>query len=299
MAEEKKANKEGKKVDKVELIGDIVTAIILVFAVVFTLLTLSSAKSEDGLPNVGGYSLFSVQSDSMEPVFYTGDLLLIKEYKGEDLKPGDIISFRTIEQGQYIINTHRIVEEHDIGGITTYTTRGDNTPANDQTDVVESEIVGVYARVDEKEGDKDKGTRIKGLGKVIDFVKGTGETGDKWSISLNKGQPNERKLNLSFLLFIILPLALIFLFQIYKFIRALNESKKEKTKAELLENGELSEELKQKAIEEYLAKQAAEKEAAKKEEKPLETGETPEESTSEETKEEEKEESSEESKDEN
>lgn len=292
MAEEKKANKEGKKVNKVELIGDIVTAIILVFAVVFTLLTLSSAKSEDGLPNVGGYSLFSVQSDSMEPVFYTGDLLLIKEYKGEDLQPGDIISFRTIEQGQYIINTHRIVEEHEIDGVVTYTTRGDNTPANDQTDVVQSEIVGVYARAAEKEGGKDKGTRIKGLGKVIDFVKGTGATGDKWSISINQGQPNERKLNLSFLLFIILPLALIFLFQIYKFIRALNDTKKEKTKAEMLESGELSEELKQKAIEEYLAKQAAEKEAAKKEEKPLETGETPEE-----VKEEAKEESSEESKD--
>ena len=275
MAEEKKTNKI------IETIGDVVTAIILVFAVIFTILTLSSANSEDGLPNVGGYSLFSVQSDSMEPVFYTGDLLLIKEYQGEELKPGDIISFRTIEQGQYIINTHRIMEVNKIDDFTTYTTKGDNTPAKDQTDVMESEIVGVYARAAEKEGDKEKGTRIKGLGKVIDFVKGSGETGEKWSISLNEGTPDERSLNLSFLLFIILPLALIFLFQIYKFIRALNESKKEKMVNELAENGELSEELKKKAIEEYLAKQAAE-EAKKAEESkkaenlegPLETGET-------------------------
>ncbi|MBE6783068.1 MAG: signal peptidase I [Ruminococcaceae bacterium] len=255
MAEEKKTNKI------IETVGDIVTIVILVFAVIFTALTLTSAKSENGLPNVGGYSLFSVQSDSMEPVFYTGDLLLIKEYQGEELKKDDIISFRTIEQGQYIINTHRIVEVHELEGIKTYTTRGDNTPANDQTDVVESEIVGVYARADEREGDKDKGTRVKGLGKVIDFVKGSGETGDKWSITLNEGTPDARKLNLSFLFFIIIPLALIFLFQIYKFIRALNDTKKEKTKAELLESGELSEELKKKAIEEYLAKQAKEAES--------------------------------------
>ncbi len=255
MPEEKKE----KKADKIiETAGDIVTAIILVFAVVFTVLTLSSANSEDGLPNVAGYSLFSVQSDSMETVFYTGDLLLIKEYKGEELNPGDIISFRTIEQGQYIINTHRIIECHEIQDIKTYTTKGDNTPAKDSTDVVESEIVGVYSYKSEQENGVDKGVRIKGLGKAIDFVKGTGETGEKWSLTLNEGTPDERRLNLSFLFFIILPLALIFLFQIYKFITALNASKKEKMAEEIAENGELSEELKKKAIEEYLAKQAEE-----------------------------------------
>lgn len=255
MAEERKE----KKADKIiETVGDVVTAVILVFAVIFTVLTLSSANSKDGLPNVAGYSLFSVQSDSMEKVFYTGDLLLIKEYRGEDLNPGDIISFRTIEQGQYIINTHRIIECHEIEDIKTYTTKGDNTPAKDSTDVVESEIVGVYSYKAEQENGVDKGVRIKGLGKVIDFVKGSGETGEKWSISLNEGTPEERRLNLSFLLFIILPLALIFLFQVYKFIVALNASKKEKMVNEITENGELSEELKKKAIEEYLAKQAEE-----------------------------------------
>ncbi|MBQ7956460.1 MAG: signal peptidase I [Clostridia bacterium] len=261
MAEEKKTS------SVIETIGDVITAIILVFSVIFTALTLSSANSENGLPNIAGYSLFSVQSDSMEPVFYTGDLLVIKEYQGEELNSGDIISFRTIEQGQYIINTHRIVECHDIGGIKTYTTRGDNTPANDQTDVVASEIVGVYAYKANQKNGVDDGTRVKGVGKIIDIVKGTGESGEKWTWTLNEGTENERRLNLSFLLFIIVPLALIFLLQIYKFIKALNESKAEKAKAEILENGELSEELKKKAIEEYLAKQAAE---AKDAEKPAE-----------------------------
>lgn len=262
MAEEKKSNKV------IETIGDIVTVVILVFSVVFTALTLTSLNSESGLPNIGGYSLFSVQSDSMEPVFYTGDLLVIREYRGEDLEPGDIISFRTIEQGQYIINTHRIVECHEIEDIKTYTTRGDNTPANDQTDVVESEIIGVYSYKSEQENGVDNGKRIKGLGKAIDFVKGTGETGEKWSWTIGEGTDSERRLNLSFLFFIILPLALIFLFQIYKFIVALNESKKEKLMEEVSNNAELSEELKQKAIEEYLAKQAAEQAAKAEETKP-------------------------------
>ncbi len=252
MAEEKKSNKV------IETIGDIVTAVILVFSVVFTALTLTSLNSESGLPNIGGYSLFSVQSDSMEPVFYTGDLLLVKEYRGEDLEPGDIISFRTIEQGQYIINTHRIVNVEDIGGTVAYTTRGDNTPANDRSYVVKSEIVGVYAYKSEQENGVDNGTRVKGLGKAIDFVKGTGKTGEKWTWVLNEGTAEERRLNLSFLFFIILPLALIFLFQIYKFIVALNESKKEKMMEEVAGSAELSEELKKKAIEEYLAKQAEE-----------------------------------------
>ncbi len=259
MAEEKRSNKV------IETIGDIVTIVILVFSVIFTSLTLMSLKSENGLPNIGGYSLFSVQSDSMEPVFYTGDLLLIREYRGEDLEPGDIISFRAVEQGQYIINTHRIVECHDVSGIKTYTTRGDNTPANDRSDVVESEIVGVYSYKSQQVDGVDSGKRVKNLGKVIDFVKGTGEVGEKWSWTIGKGTENERVLNLSFLLFIIMPLAIIFLFQIYKFIMALNETKKDKMMEEAANNAELSEELKQKAIEEYLAKQAAE--AAKEEPK--------------------------------
>lgn len=282
MAEEKKSNKV------IELLGDIVTAIILVISVVFTILTLMSARpGADGklnLPNIGGYSLFSVQSDSMEPVFYTGDLLVVKKYEGQELNPGDIISFRTIEQGQYIINTHRIVEKHQIDNIITYTTRGDNTPANDQTDVVESEIVGVYAYKANQENGVDKGVRVKGLGKVIDVVKGTGTAGEKWTWTLNAGTENERRLNLSFLLFIILPLALIFLFQIYKFIKALNESKKEKLMSETV-NVELQEQIKQKAIEEYLAKQAALAAEAQKEseaEQPPETVETEEKAETEE-----------------
>ncbi len=258
MAEEKKSNKV------IETIGDVVTAIILVFAVVFTALTLTSLNSESGLPNIGGNFLFSVQSDSMEPVFYTGDLLLVKEYEGQDLEVGDIVSFRSIEDGQYIINTHRIMEVHDVGGIKTYSTKGDNTPGYDATDVVESEVVGVYCPKSEQDADGNGGTRIKGLGTVIDFVKGTGKTGEKWTLKLNEGTPDERHLNLSFLFFIILPLALIFLFQIYKFIVALNDAKKEKLMEEVAENAELSEELKKKAVEEYLAKQAAEEEAIKK-----------------------------------
>lgn len=253
MAEEKKSNKV------IETIGDIVTVIILVFSVVFTALTLTSLNSESGLPNIGGYSLFSVQSDSMEPVFNVGDLLVVKAYDGEkDLEVGDIISFRSIEDGQYIINTHRIMEVHDVGGTTTYSTKGDNTPGYDKFDVVPSEIVGVYALKSEQVDGVDKGIRLAGVGKVIDVIKGTGEAGEKWSLKLNEGTPNERRLNLSFLFFIIIPLAIIFIFQIYKFIVALNESKKEKLMEEVANSAELSEELKKKAVEEYLAKQAEE-----------------------------------------
>ena len=86
-------------------------------------------------------------------------------------------------------------------------------------------------------------------------------------MELDEGTPDERKLNLSFLFFIIIPLAFIFLFQIYKFIVALNESKKDKLMDEVSNNAELSEELKKKAIEEYLAKQAAEQAAKAEEEK--------------------------------
>lgn len=251
---------EDSKIKKVlEVIGDILVYLIMIVSITFTLLTFSSLKSESGLPSIKGYMLFSVQSDSMEPVFYVGDLLLIKPYNNEDLKVGDIISFRTIENDHYKINTHRVVKVNDIGGTVTYSTMGDNTIGQDKSDVVKSEIVGVYSRVGENDDVKtsDNGSRVPKLGSVMDFLKG----------------------KYGFLFCVILPLALIFFYMVYKFIVTLIETKKEAALEEVASKEELTEELKKKAIEEYLQKQAEEQ--AKEKDEPNDSDEKTDEKDSE------------------
>lgn len=258
MADEKK----GSKI--LEVIGDVFVILIMIVSVLFTIITLTSAKSENGVPNLFGYMPLSVQSDSMEPVFYKGDLLIDKPYDGRQLEVGDIVTFRAMKDGEIINNTHRIIEVHEFENFVTYTTKGDNAIGIDITEIGANDIIGVYSYA--SEGGDESGIKVNKLGTAIDVIKGTGEAGEKWSITIGEGS-EQRILNLSFLVFVIVPLALIFLFQIYKFIKTLNEVKREKMMEEVVaNNAELSEELKQKAIEEYLAKQAEEEQKKKAEE---------------------------------
>lgn len=222
---------EGIKKKKVaNIIGDVFVAILMIISVLVTILTLSSIKSSSKMPNLFGRMLFSVQSDSMIPEFARGDLLVIQPYKNQDLEKNDIISFLTLKDRVVVVNTHRIVEvvKYDEDTVI-YTTKGDNTPSRDLLQVSKGDIVGVY-----KFGSND-GTKVSGLGSVLDFLK-----------SKN-----------GFLFCIIVPLTFLFIFQLYRFLKTLMDSRAEKVKEEAKN---LSEEEKQRVVEEYLRQQSLDKE---------------------------------------
>ena len=101
-----------------KLIKGILDLLLAVFTVCFLFLS---------VPRLWGYRLYAVTSGSMEPALCTGDLIYAKEVQKEELKVGDIITFRT--KGAGISVTHRIAdidEEHDL-----IQTKGD---ANEQAD---------------------------------------------------------------------------------------------------------------------------------------------------------------------
>jgi signal peptidase len=132
------------------------------------------------------------------------------------LQKDDVITFYTIIDNIRVLNTHRIVEVKDDGGSRTYITRGDNNPVDDEIPVYPSDIVGKWT-----------GAKVKGGGKILDFLRS--KTG--------------------FFICVVIPMAIFFLFELYKFIVALIESKQKMSKDE-------EDEIKRKAIEEYLAQQA-------------------------------------------
>lgn len=208
-----------KKVLKI--VVDVLAWILLILAFLITIMVFTSEKN-NGIPSLLGVMQMSVESDSMSPTFKKGDLIFVKQVDLYELKKDDVITFFTMIQGNRVKNTHRIVEVVDENGTKSFITRGDNNPVNDENPVAASDVIGRWT-----------GNKITGGGNVLNFLRS--RTG--------------------FFICIVIPMALFFLFELYKFIVTLVQAKKPTISAED------EEEIKKKAIEEYLAKEKAEKEA--------------------------------------
>ena len=196
-------------------IVNILVWIVLIFALLITIVVFSSGKN-NGVANLFGYIPMTVESDSMKPTFVKDDLIICKEVDDiNSLKEDDVITFWTVINGKRAKNTHRIVSVADDGNVRSFITRGDNNSLDDTTPVNASDVIGKWT---------DK--KISGFGKVMNFLR------------TKKG----------FFICIIIPMALFFLFELYKFIVALIEVKRPEPVEQLDE-----EEIKRRAIEEYLA----------------------------------------------
>ena len=55
--------------------------------------------------------VLSIRSGSMEPAFFRGDLLLLTNYKDEDIRVGDITVFKISERPIPIV--HRVIKLHE------------------------------------------------------------------------------------------------------------------------------------------------------------------------------------------
>lgn len=153
--------KEEKAKSSISILVNIVSTVVLVFSVIICILIIMSLKSSSGVAQVFGYTVFSVQSDSMEPVFYEGDLIVVRCTKPADrFEKGDVVSYFTYDKvGTRFVNTHRIVKVLKGETRDRYLTQGDNAPQMDDKKLSSSNILGVYT-----------GKRVSGLGKVIDFI---------------------------------------------------------------------------------------------------------------------------------
>ena len=82
----------------------------LVVIIVFTLVIFFTSRINGSTPSVFGYSIFRVSSGSMEPELMVGDIILDKEVENpEDLKVGDVITFRSDDLGDMLV-THKIIK---------------------------------------------------------------------------------------------------------------------------------------------------------------------------------------------
>ena len=241
-----------KKTQKIlKIVLNIFICIFVAFSAFMTIISLTASTSQDGIPSISGTAFLTVSSDSMKGTFDKGDLILVKKLTEEgrkNLKVDDVITFRADLDGNGTeeLNTHRIYEitYYDSGDVKGYVTWGDNNPIRDNDPVDWQFVVGKW----NKEA-RDDGVAIPFVGGVISFIqKPTG-----------------------FLVAIVLPLVIFFLYEVYVFIKAVFTVKGEKaSKTQAAESAAHDEAVKQAAIAEYLAAQeaakAAEEAAAREEE---------------------------------
>lgn len=82
----------------------------LIVVLVFTLVLFFTSRINGSTPSVFGYSIFRVSSGSMEPELMVGDIILDKEVDNpEDLKIGDVITFKSNEYDDMLV-THQIIK---------------------------------------------------------------------------------------------------------------------------------------------------------------------------------------------
>jgi len=107
--------------------------------------------------NLLGYQSFVIYSGSMEPAVKVGSLLLTRPADVEDLRVGDVITYRS--PGNHTTLTHRIVSIRQEDGERAFTTKGDASLDPDPREVI------LRGQVSKMTFD------IPYLGYVVDFAK--------------------------------------------------------------------------------------------------------------------------------
>lgn len=129
---------------------------IIICSLIAIMIVIQIIKEPNQIPSLLGYKVLQVVSGSMEDVFKVGDVILIKETKQEDIKKGDIITYK---KENYI--THRIIEMNKTNDTMYYTTKGDSNNVNDTEKVKYEEIEGKYI------------TKFVCIGRLINFLNTT------------------------------------------------------------------------------------------------------------------------------
>ena len=91
------------------------------------------------LPKLFGYKIYSILSESMEPVYPVGSAVFVKPAEAEQVKTGDPIVF-TLGAASDMVVAHRIFEVDEASQ--TFITKGDANNAPDPSPVSFDRLIG-------------------------------------------------------------------------------------------------------------------------------------------------------------
>lgn len=128
------------------VLNGVFTALLVLVIALSAGLAFTARRSGDAVPTVLGRKVMTVLSGSMEPTIHTGDVIIVHPLQNpaEQIKDGDIITFRSTEQSSMLI-THRVVGTLLMNGKpVAYTTKGDANKTEDFSVVPVDQVVGRY-----------------------------------------------------------------------------------------------------------------------------------------------------------
>ena len=185
---QKKEPSKGVKILKkiLNTVINVLIVVVLIVSVLIAVLALTSKANSNGLSTIFGYTIQTIQSDSMkggspdgypEGDFGKGDLMIAKatgDNANVEYDVGDIVTFIELDtDGNNAYIVHRIINKvaKDDGNYV-YQTQGDNRTMSevpDQRDVSEYLIKGQFVSVYYTAS--YKGTIIKGVGGFLDYLR--------------------------------------------------------------------------------------------------------------------------------
>ncbi|GAA0709095.1 hypothetical protein GCM10008904_19750 [Paraclostridium ghonii] len=121
-----------------KVIANILFYSILVIAIVFTI-SMSKVKKSSEQVSLFGYKFYTVLTGSMKPTINPGSLVIVKQANAQDIKSGDIISFKSEHTSN--ITTHRVkkvVKEENIR----FVTQGDANNVEDPMPIDSNLLLG-------------------------------------------------------------------------------------------------------------------------------------------------------------
>ena len=143
-------------------VGVLLCIILIPILIVNIILIIKSYSNANEVPKIGGYTPLIVLTGSMEPQIMEGDLIIVKQIDGKDVKVNDIIAFFDPDGNGTSILTHRVKKVIDEDGKLSFRTMGDANDSEDRTAVSADKLVGIYTD-----------TRIPGAGNVAMFMQTT------------------------------------------------------------------------------------------------------------------------------
>ncbi len=145
-------DKISNKIKNKKMAKKAVKYIVLVTLIILFIINLILSFEEN--THIFGIYMFNIVSESMEPTFYKDDLVIVKRCKMQELKKGDIITFKQDDR----TISHRMIAITQENGEFKFITKGDN---NDILDKETVEMKDVYGKVL---------FSVKKIGKFIHYI---------------------------------------------------------------------------------------------------------------------------------
>jgi signal peptidase len=126
----------------IKIFGNSIFALLIIFFILSISMSIGAKKNKDGVPSILGYKPMTVLTGSMAPKINPGDIIIDKSVKPENIKVGDVITYRVSDE---MLITHRVIEVANKEGRLAFKTKGDANNIDDHNLVTEGQLVGRYA----------------------------------------------------------------------------------------------------------------------------------------------------------